>query len=101
MQVHGEETAMQDSLRNSGVFSDLGRPELLKQWSEDEWEELRAMRLDKHAAEGDIALLSGCVGFTDVGEEQLAALRGMANATIGMATTSDAPGQVETYEPNA
>ena len=87
---------MHKSLQASGVFSDLGRPELLKQWSEEEWEQLRAIRLDKHAAEGDMALLSGCVGMTTVGAEELAALRSMASATSGIATMSDAPAHIDT-----
>ena len=91
-----EDAAMRKSLQASGVFSDLGRPELLKQWSEEEWEQLRAIRLDKHAAEGDMALLSGCVGTTAVGEDELAALRSMASATSGIPTMSDAPAHIDT-----
>ena len=94
--VYDEEVVMQESLQSSGVFSDLNRPELLNQWSDAEWEQFRAMRLDKHAAEGDMALLSGCVGMTSVGEEELAALRRIASATVGIATASDAPAHIET-----
>ena len=94
--VYDEEAAIRKSLEMTGVFSDLGRPELLNQWSDNEWEQFRAMRLDKHAAQGDMALLSGCVGMTSVGEEELAALRRIASATVGLAIASDAPAHTET-----
>lgn len=94
--VYDEEVAIRKSLQRSGVFSDLGRPELLNQWSGNEWEQFRAMRLDKHAAEGDMALLSGCVGMISVGHEELAALQRIASATVGIATASDAPAHIET-----
>ena len=94
--IYDEQVAMQSSLRNSGVFSDLGRADLLQQWSEGEWEEFRSMQLDRHAAEGDKALLEGCVGTMAVGEVELAALQNMADSAMGIATMADAP-RVEAF----
>lgn len=86
-----EEAAIRSSLQTSGVFADLGRRDLLNGWSDGEWDEFRAMQLDLHAAEGDKALMEGCVGTMAVGPETADALLHMANAAMGVATMAGTP----------